>query len=110
MGFHALSSGENPHQRNRRHHIFLSEQRSGVDLHGLDRRGTELLGVERIGVLHQPAVALEHLRVVEFDLLLALRLDGEHADLDHPLADVLEQGGILTAADDVLVDRPGTIC
>jgi len=75
----------------------------GDAAHGL---GGELLGVQRIDVLHQSALLTQHLGVAQAHALFAARLDGEYAHLEQPLAGVLHQGRVAHAPDDILVDLP----
>jgi hypothetical protein len=79
-----------------------------ADGHGalLERLAGELLRVERIAVLDQSRVALEHLAVGQRDATLAASRDREDPRLEHARSDVLEQRRVAHGPDDVLVDLP----
>jgi len=72
--------------------------------HAFQRAGREALGAERVHVAHQAAVACQYLAVLDLDALLTPGGNREDAGAEGVLADVLEEGGILPAPYDVLVD------
>ncbi len=69
-----------------------------------ERRRSAGRGAERVVVLVDARLELEHLAEGELDLLLAVRRHREDAGAEGVGVDVLEQAGILEAAHDALVD------
>ena len=74
-----------------------------------DGLGGELLSAQRVDEAHQAVLPLQELGVADLDASLAVGRDGEDVGLEHPAVDVLQQGGVALAADDLLVDAAGLV-
>ena len=77
-----------------------------LDAHVFDWFGGEFFRVQRIDIADETRIGREHLRVRKRDALVAVRLDGKNAHLEHIAVGVFHQRRVAHFAHDVLVNLP----
>ena len=91
-----------------RRRIDALDRLGGVELHAhgevLQRARGGLAGAQRVNELVEAGLELERLRIGQLHLLLAVLRHGVDAHAEEVAAHVLQQAGVLHAADDILVD------